>query len=50
MNTDMYLLFIRKICGSVFLENLRLATRIGLRLIAARRCGRVAEGGGLLNR
>jgi hypothetical protein len=33
-----------------FLDNLRLPTRIGLRLIPARRCGRVAEGGGLLNR
>ena len=41
-------------CGLVFLwpflDNLRLATRIGFRLIPARRCGRVAEGGGLLNR
>ena len=35
---------------SSILDNPRLATRIGFRLIPARRCGRVAEGGGLLNR
>jgi hypothetical protein len=33
-----------------YLDNLRLPTRIGRRLRPARRCGRVAEGGGLLNR
>ena len=32
------------------LDNLRVPTRIGFRLIPARRCGLVAEGGGLLNR
>jgi len=31
-------------------DNLRLQTRIGLRLRPVRRCGRVAEGGGLLMR
>ena len=50
MNTDGVSVIIRKISGSDCLDNLRLATRIGLRPIAARRCGRVAEGGGLLNR